>query len=35
MTTDVRFTEIEDLMPAAGGLREIRHHIHHLSLIHI
>ncbi|MCM3755683.1 amidohydrolase, partial [Bacillus licheniformis] len=29
MTTDTRFTEVEDLMPAAGGLREIRHHIHH------
>ncbi|KVC48789.1 M20 aminoacylase family protein [Burkholderia diffusa] len=29
MTTDTRFTEIEDLMPAADGLREIRHHIHH------
>lgn len=29
MTTDVRFTEIDDLMPAAAALREIRHHIHH------
>lgn len=26
--TDTRFTEIEDLLPAAGALREIRHHIH-------
>ncbi|HEP6275486.1 TPA: amidohydrolase [Burkholderia vietnamiensis] len=29
MTTDVRFTQIDDLMPAAAALREIRHHIHH------
>ncbi|GBH24090.1 M20 aminoacylase family protein [Burkholderia vietnamiensis] len=29
MTTDVRFTEIDDLMPAAAAPREIRHPIHH------
>jgi hippurate hydrolase len=26
--SDTRFTEIDDLAPAAAGLREIRHHLH-------